>query len=264
VAIVNQSFAARFWPGDQPVGKRLRAWIQNRPAEWRTVVGVVPDIMQGDPLRQQFRPVVYVSFRQEPMTRSWNSSGCCFGGSNFLARTSVPPDRVAQTVRAEAQKVDSDVALEEFTTLTARFAFERDLMDLEHAELGKHASVAPVFAVIALLLAAIGLSAVIANSVTQRTQEIGVRIAIGAAAADIRRMVYREGMLPVVSGMIFGLAASLAVNRVLQSQLVGVSPYDPITMASAPAVLILVSLLACHIPAQRAMKVDPAIALRHD
>jgi ABC-type antimicrobial peptide transport system permease subunit len=124
--------------------------------------------------------------------------------------------------------------------------------------------VSPVFALIALLLAAIGLYAVIAHSVSQRTKEIGVRMAIGAAAEDIRRMVLRDGMLPGAIGMILGLAASLAVNRILQSQLVGVSPYDPVTMAGAPVVLIFVALLACLIPARRAMKVDPAVALRHE
>jgi putative ABC transport system permease protein len=130
--------------------------------------------------------------------------------------------------------------------------------------LGKHALVAPVFAAIALLLAAIGLTAVIAHSVTQRTKEIGVRMAIGAAARDISRMILREGMSPVVIGMMLGLAASLAVNRILQSQLIGVTPYDPVTMAGASALLILVALAACQIPARRAMRVDPVVALRHE
>jgi putative ABC transport system permease protein len=160
--------------------------------------------------------------------------------------------------------MDPDVPVTEFATLKARFAFNRDAMDLEHAELGKDAAVAPVFALVALLLAAIGLYAVIAHSVSQRTKEIGVRMAIGATAADIRRMILRASMLPVAIGMILGLTASLAVNRILQSQLVGVSPYDPVTMTAAPTVLILVALFACHIPARRAMSVDPAVALRHD
>ena len=254
VAIVNQSFAARFWPGQQPLGKRLRATDRNTPGEWRTVVGVVPNIMQGDPLRQQFIPLVYVPFQQaRPPRRAF-----------FLLRTAVPPDQVARAVRAEVQRLDPDVVLEGFDTLKASFAFDRDFMDAQHSELGKHAKVAPVFALIALLLAAIGLSAVIAHSVSQRTKEIGVRMAIGAAATDIRRMVLREGMVPVAIGLIFGLVASLAVNRILQSQLVGVSPYDPVTMAGAPVVLISIALLACQIPARRAMHVEPVVALRHE
>jgi putative ABC transport system permease protein len=254
VAVVNESFAATFWPGERPLGKRIRAIEERKPGDWRTVVGVVPNIMQGDPLRQRFKAVVYVPLRQEPPgRRAW-----------LLVRARVPTDHVARAVRAEVQKLDSEVLFADLTTLKAHFAFNRDSMDAEHSELAKQAAVSPVFALIALLLAAVGLYAVIAYSVSQRTKEIGVRMAIGAVAEDIRRMVLRGGMLPVAIGMMLGLAASLAVNRILQSQLVGVSPYDLITMAGAPVVLILVALLACLIPAQRAMRVDPAIALRHE
>jgi ABC-type antimicrobial peptide transport system permease subunit len=216
------------------------------------VIGVVPNIMQNDPVRQQFKPLVYVPLRQRPPARAY-----------FLVRTGMTR-AVGGTIRAEVQKIDSDVLLEEFMTLKAHMAFDRDYMDALHSELQKHATVAPIFAVIALALAAIGLYAVIAHSVGRRTREIGVRMAIGARVEDIRKMIFSEGMLPVAIGTILGLAASLALNRVLQSQLVGVSPYDPATLAAAPAILALVALLACGIPARRAMNVDPAIVLRHD
>jgi putative ABC transport system permease protein len=216
------------------------------------VVGVVPNIMQGDATRQYFKPLVYVPIRQEPPARAF-----------FLLRTGVHLDQVARAVRGEVQKLDPDLILENFQTLKASFAFDGDYMDVEHMELGKDAAVAPVFALMALLLASIGLYAVIAHSVRQRTKEIGVRMAIGATTENIRRMILRDGMAPVAIGMILGLSASLAVNRVLQSQLVGVSPHDPVTMTGAPLALIFVALLACQIPARRAMNVDPAIALRH-
>src|SRR5579871_1284369 len=211
VAIVNESFAARYFPGQQPIGKRIRATSGNQPGAWRTVVGVVPNIMQGDAIRQQFKPLIYVPFQQEPAT-----------GAFFFARTGVAPGRVAQAVRAAVQKLDPDVVLEDFGTLKARFGFERDRMDLQHAEMGRHAAVAPIFAAIALLLAAIGLYAVIAYSVGQRTKEIGVRMAIGATAQNVRGMVLRDGMSPVALGMILGLVGSLGLNRILQSQLVAV------------------------------------------
>jgi predicted permease len=257
VAVVNQSFAFKFWPGEHALGKRLRVRNRNQPdrnqGDWLTVVGMVPDIMQGDPIRQRFLPLVYVSIQPEPLA-----------AAHFLLRTQIPPDQVMQAVRNKIQALDPDVILENFTTLKASFSFDGDYMDTEHMELGKDAAVAPAFALMALLLAAIGLYAVIAHSVGQRTREIGVRMAIGAATEDIRRMVLRDGMLPVAFGTLIGLAASLAVNRILQSQLVGVSPYDPVTMSAAAMVLILVALLACYIPARRAMNVDPAVALRHD
>ena len=254
VAIVNQSFAARYWPGDQPVGKRLRERTRNAPDEWRTVVGIVPNIMQGDALRQKFRPLVYVPFRQSPAPAR----------AFFLLRTSVPPGQIAAAVREAVQTVDRDVTLEDFETMKAGFAFDRDFMDAAHSELGKHAKVAPIFAVVALLLSGTGLYAVIAYSVSQRTKEIGVRMAIGAASQHIRALIFREGMRPVALGLFAGLTVSLAVNRVLQSQLVGVSPYDLATLASAPAVLILVALIACQIPSHRALRIDPAVALRDD
>jgi len=265
VAIVNQSFAASFFPGEQPLGKRVRAQDRNnKPGEWRTIVGVVPNIMQGDATRQRFKPLVYVPFKQNPAERANNIDGESFSGAWFLLRTGVPLDQVAQAIRSAVHKLDPDVILEDFTTLKASFAFRRDRMDIEHAEMGKHAAVAPIFAAIALLLAAIGLHAAIAHSVSQRTKEIGVRVAIGAAAQDIRVLVVRDGMAPVAVGLLLGLITSLGVNRVLQSQLVGVSPYDLATMTAAPLVLILVALLACQIPARRAINIDPAAALRHD
>jgi putative ABC transport system permease protein len=254
VAIVNQSFAARYWPRGRPLGQRLRYIDRQKPAEWLTVVGVVPNIMQGDPTRRQFKPLVYSPYRQASTAL----------GVNFLLRTGVPPEQVAQAVRLEIQKLDPDVILRKFRTLKASFGFDPDRMDRGHSEMGKYAAVAPIFAVMALLLAAVGLYAVIAHSVTRRTKEICVRMAIGAAAGQVRTMILREGMLPVAIGLVVGLASSFAVNRILQSQLVGVSPDDPVTIAGAPAMLILVAFLACGIPARRAMRTDPAIALRYE
>jgi len=131
-------------------------------------------------------------------------------------------------------------------------------------ELGKGAAAAPIFAGVALILAALGLYAVIAHCVSQRTQEIGVRIAIGAAASDILALVFRDGMTPVALGIAGGLAASLASNRLLQSQLVGVSPFDPATIANALLLLIVVAVIACGVPAGRAIRVNPAVALRQE
>jgi putative ABC transport system permease protein len=254
VAIVNRSFAARYWAREQPLGKRLRYIDRGKPAEWLTVVGVVPNIMQGDATRREFKPLVYLPFRQAPAVP----------GVNFLLRTGVPPEQVAKAVQAEIQKLDPDVTLKKFTTLKASFGFDPARMDRSHSEVGKYAAVAPIFAVMALLLAAVGLYAAIAHSVSQRTKEIGVRMAIGAAADQVRKMVLREGMLPVAVGLVAGLASSCVVNRILQSQLVGVSPYDIATMTGAPVILIVVAFLACRIPARRAMKTDPAIALRYE
>jgi len=171
---------------------------------------------------------------------------------------------MAPAVRLALKALDVNVELDYFGTLESTFAFDRDFMDAEHSELGKYSKVAPVFASVALLLAAAGLVAVIAHSVAQRTREIGVRVAIGAAPRDIRRMVAAEGLRPVMVGMTLGLVAAAAINRVFASQLVGVAPDDPTVLVAVAAMLLVTALTACRIPIRRALRVDPSTALRHE
>src|SRR5262249_13511712 len=134
----------------------------------------------------------------------------------------------------------------------------------ESEQMARNAIVAPIYAALALLLAAVGLYAVVARSVDRRTKEIGVRMALGAAPKEIQRLILAEALAPVFAGLIIGLAASLSVNRVLESQLVGISPYDSVTFLAAPLILLLVAILGCFFPVRQAMRVEPAMALRHD
>jgi putative ABC transport system permease protein len=253
VAIVNQSFLNQYWPGQTAVGRRIGFQDRDEGIRWYSVVGVTSNIMQNRPLRDKFVPIVYVPLRQNPGA----------GGALFV-RARVPAGQVAPKVRAAIESSAPGVTLEDYSTLQATFGFDRDRMDLEHAELGKHAAVAPIFAILALLLGSIGLYAVVAHSVGQRTQEIGVRMALGAVAGKIRRLIVGEALTPVFAGLVAGLAASLGVNRLLQSQLVGVSPYDAATFLAAPLILLLVAAVGCLLPVRRATRVDPAVALRHD
>jgi putative ABC transport system permease protein len=245
VAIVNQLLAAEFWPGEDPRGKRLRFFNRNALGPWLTVVGVVSNIIQNDLNRQRFDPVVYLPYRQDPG-----------GGAWVLVRTSGRPESLANAFRSEVRALDSDLPLYGPSPIAERM--ER-FWDSRF-----YGSMFLIFAAIALLLASIGLYAVIAHSVSQRTQELGIRMAIGATARDIVGLIFRQGMIPLGIGLVIGLAASLAVNRVLTSLLVQVSPADPITLLVASAVLILSAMLGCWIPARRAMRVDPAAALRHE
>jgi putative ABC transport system permease protein len=245
VAIVNQRFAAKFWPGEDAVGKRVRLFAGKTPEPWLTVVGVASNIIQDDVTRQEFGPVIYLPYRQNPEATMW-----------IFARTRVPPQNLANAFRREVQMVNSDLPIYGPYTLAARLEGYWDSRFYGFLFL--------IFAAIALLLASIGLYAVIAHSVSQRTQEIGVRTALGASARDILKLVVLQGMLPVGIGLAVGLAASLGVNQVLKSQLVNVSPSDPITLVVASACLILSAALGCLIPARRAMRVDPVVALRHE
>jgi len=253
VAVANQSFVEKFLPDAQPIGARVRVAAPRQPRALRQVVGVVSNILEGDAIRQQFKPVLYVPLAQSPMPLV-----------HVLARARVSTDQVARALRAAIERLDPDVTIEALTTLKASFAFDGDYMDLDHMELGKSAAAAPIFAAVALLLAAVGLYAVIAHAVSQRTQEIGVRIAIGATVRDIRALVFRDGMKPVALGIVAGLFASMASNRLLESQLVGVSPFDPANIVSALALLVVVALMACGVPARRAIRVSPVVALRQE
>ena len=249
VAIVNQLFATTYWPGHNPVGQRIRLFELNpsdkTPGPWLTVVGVVSNIVQADQNRQRVDPMVYLPYRQTPG-----------GGMWILARTRVAPLSLAAALRHEVQVLASDLPMYGPFDMVERL--ER-FWDSRF-----YGTLFVTFAAIALLLASVGLYTVIAHSVNQRTQEIGVRMAMGATGRDILALVFKQGMLPLGIGLAIGLAGSLAVNTILKSALVEVSPTDPIALAAASAVLILAALFGCLIPARRAIRVDPAVALRNE
>ena len=247
VAIINQRFASLYWPGENPLGKHLRLFDGNTPEPWLTVVGVVSNIAQNDVTRPESNSLLYLPYTQMPYQ----------GGMNVLVRARVSPGTLATAFRHEVQAIDSDLPLFGPYTLAERtqvLYWDRRLYGVLFL----------IFAVIALLLCSVGLYAVIAHSVNQRTREISIRMAIGATARDIRQLVITEGMLPLGIGLIIGLPASFAVNRVLKSALVQVSPADPITLVLSCAVLIFAAMLGCLIPARRAMHVDPAVALKYE
>ena len=182
-----------------------------------------------------------------------------------VAHTGVPPGSLESAFRREIVAMDSELVIysglgsvEGPKPLTDSLALNN------YWSKGVNAGLFFVFAAIALLLAAVGLYAVIAHSVSQRTQEIGIRMAVGATARDILKLVFRQGMRPLGIGLAIGLAALFAVGRVLRSELVQVSPTDPITIVVASLVLILAAMLGCWIPARRAMRVDPVVALRDE
>jgi putative ABC transport system permease protein len=245
VAIVNQKLAAHFWPGQNALGQRIRLFNGNKPASWLTVVGVASDIVQNDETRQRADPVVYVPYRQQPSEEMW-----------VVARTALPPEDLETAFRQTVQALDPDLPMYGPLSLIQRLE--------GYSDSRFYGTLLLIFAAIALLLASIGLYTVIAHSVSQRTQEIGVRMAIGATAADIRRLILVQGMLPLAAGLVIGLAGSLAVNRLLKAELVNVSPWDPLTLAIASLALIASALFGCWVPSRRAMRVDPVIALRHD
>lgn len=204
------------------------------------------NIVQNDGTGQKFAPVVYLSHRQKAP-----------GTMEVLARTVVPPQRLAIAFQRELQTLDPALPSMRAVALDER-------LQVNYWSAGLYGVLFAILAAIGLLLAWVGLYAVMSHSVSRRTQEIGIRMAIGATAGDVRRLVLAQGMAPTGLGLIFGLAASSAVNPILKSFLVQVSPFDPATLALSSVVLICAALPGCLIPARRAIRVDPVVALRHD
>jgi putative ABC transport system permease protein len=245
VAIVNHRFASRYWPGEDALGKRLRLFQDDTPGPWLTVIGVVSNIIQNDITRQRFDPLVYLPWHQKPE-----------GGMWVYLRSRIPPERLTAAFRHEVQGIDPDLPM------YGPFALAENLE--RYWDTRFYGVLFLILAAIALLLSSVGLYSVVAHAVSQRTQEIGIRMTVGATSADVLRLVLKQGMLPAGIGLTLGLAAWLAVNRALKSLLVRISPSDPVTIAAASAALMLAAILGCLIPAWRAMRTDPAVALRHE
>ena len=249
--LVNERFARQHWPNGDPIGRRLRLSGRQHAGAWATVVGIVPNIAQNR-LTRQFDPLVYVPFPQRAATDTPRA----FGDRWLLVRTSVPPASVVGSFRREVGAIDPEQSIG-FGPLPLM-----QLMSRSYQFKAFTTTLFLMFAAIALLLASIGLHAVIAYSVSRRTHEMGIRLAVGATARDILTLVMREGLRPLGVGLVLGLVGSLGVNRLLQLQLVQVSPGDPVTYGIATVVLVLSAALGCWIPARRGMRLDPLVALK--
>jgi predicted permease len=247
VAVVNETFAEKFWPGAEALGKRLRLVEESAaPGPWLLVVGVVPDILQNFRQHLKHDPLVYLPFAQEPERQMF-----------LLARTQVPPGTLADGFRREVQRMDANLAVYEVRTLEDRIAESRLTVSL-------FGTMCTAFAVVATVLAAIGLYAVILQAVSQRTQEIGLRIALGGTRGNIVGLVFRQGVRPLAPGLAIGLLLALGATKVLRSLLMGVSPNDPVVFVGTVVVLLVAAVIGCVVPTRRAMRVDPMVALRYE
>jgi predicted permease len=240
VAVVNETMAKQYWPGEDPIGRRFR-FIGN-PAPLQ-VVGIAADSKYNF-LGENATPYLYTSLEQTYSP-----------AATVYVRASADPAAIMNTVRRELQQLEPTMPLLNVTTL--RDVFEQALWA---PRMG--ASLLGIFALLALLLAAIGLYGVMAYSVSQRTRELGIRVALGARQQDVRNMVVRQGLLLAVGGVAIGLAAAIALARLVTNLLYGVTANDPVTFAVIPVVLLAVAVVATYLPASRASRVDPVDALR--
>ena len=245
VAIINETAARRFWPNEEALGKRLKRGRPDSQNPWVTVVGVVGAVSHTS-LQVASQPELYLPFQQNP-------------GLNLtlVARTSSDPKSFSGAVRREVSSLDKDLPV-------SNLKFMDEIIGKSVAQPRVYALLLGIFAGLALILASIGIYGVISYSVTQRTHEIGIRMALGARPMDVIRLIIMQGVLLGCIGIFIGLLVSLALTRVLASQLYGVTATDPLTFAGISLLLLLVAVIACSIPALRATKVSPMIALRNE
>jgi putative ABC transport system permease protein len=243
VAVVSETFARLHYGDESPLGTRVR--MSGNNSRWLEIVGVVGDIKQGR-LEREGESQLYEPFRQRPLNLV-----------TFVAKTSVPPNTLFDVVRSEVQGVDPDQPLVSFTSMEDRLARLFRLPRFRTLLLC-------CFGGVALLLAVVGLYGVLSYTVSHRTREIGVRIAIGAERNSVLGMVLKDGLPMVMAGLVLGIVGSLALTRLLESMLFGVGMRDPAIFASAPLILFAVAVIAMLIPARRATRVDPVEALRSE
>ena len=246
VGIANDMLVRQYFANEDPLGKRIR-WARDPEIHWITIVGVVGDVKHfGLDLPEQ--PALYSPYTQINPWKRWMA---------IAARTQSSPESMTQAVKQQIWKVDSQLPITEVKTMNevsaASFAARRFNMLL-----------LAIFAGLALVLAAVGIYGVMSYAVTQRTQEIGIRMALGARATDVLKLIIRNGMALTLLGVVIGVAGALALTRLLTSLLFGVTPTDKPTFIAVSAVLIVVALVACYLPARRATKVDPLVALRYE
>jgi predicted permease len=239
-AIVNATFANRYWPHQDAVGKKLHA-----DGQWFTVVGVAQD-SDYNHLGQKPQAYFYLPLFQSQDRRV-----------AILARVPGDPLAFARPVQDAVHSLDADLPLFDLTTLDSRIQLDTTTQRMGGVFVGG-------FGIVALILAGIGIYGVLAYTTRQRTHEIGIRMALGAEPHDVLRLVLRQGLTLAALGLAIGLAACFALTRALSSQLFGISATDPLTFSAVAAVLLLVALLACYIPARRAMRTDPMVALRYE
>jgi ABC-type antimicrobial peptide transport system permease subunit len=250
VALLNQTAVRQFWPNENPLGQRFKLGNYDSQAPWISVVGVVGDLRQMG-LDMAARAEIYYSYQQAAGSFGF------YTPRDLAVRTAGDPLSIAAAVRRAVTETDKDQPVSQVRPMEV-------LLDSEIASRRIQAQLLGTFAILALVLASLGIYAVLAYGVAQRTSEIGLRLALGARELDVLRSVMVQGARLLASGTVLGLAGAWLLTRLMGSLLYGVAPSDAGTFAASVVILLLVGLGACYFPARRATRVDPMMALRYD
>ena len=243
VGVIGERMAQKWWPHESPIGKRIKLGAPDSKQPWITIVGVAGDVTH-DVYDRLPRPVLYVPLTQSP--KRWMDIG---------VRTAGDPLRLAPAVTAAIRSVDPELPITGMATLET-------WMHEQSVGLNYMAVLMGVFGLLALVLSSVGVYGVMAYVVSEQTQEIGIRMALGAARGSVLGLVFRRGMVTTLAGLAVGIAAAYALAPMIASLVYGVSPKDPATFIGIPLALAAAAGLAIYIPARRAMKIDPIVALR--
>jgi putative ABC transport system permease protein len=249
VVIISESFARSAWPDQDPIGKRLNIGFGGET--WREVVGVVRDVKHQE-IGEPSSPSLYQPFLQVSDKRRW-----FLGDMTFVVRTAADPKALTATLRSELANVDKDLPLYNVKVLN-------QVVSEQLTDPAFYTLLLASFSALALVLAAAGIYGVVSYATAQRTHEIGIRMALGARTGDVLRLVIRQGMALVVAGIAIGVVGAFALTHVLAKFLYQVTATDPETFVAISLMLALVAFVACYIPARRATKVDPLVALRYE
>jgi len=245
VAIISETLVRRYFPNQDPLGRQMRFGFPPNSNVSREIVGIVGDV-RDVALSRKPGPMMYVPFAQAPL----------YGGE-VVVRSSLSASSVAAGIRQAVRSIDKNLPVTDIESLNDALGQSISQERFRTFLLGS-------FSAIALVLAAVGIFGVISYSASQRTHEIGIRIALGAGRRDVLRLILGQGTKLALSGLGIGVVAAVLLMRLMSSLLYSISATDPVTFASVTVILLSVALIACYIPARRAMRVDPMVALRHE
>jgi putative ABC transport system permease protein len=245
VAVINETMAHRYWPNENPIGRRITVGLPRPDNPWATIIGIARD-QPHRAIDSLPEPDWYLSRPPSPQLNQI-----------LFVRTTANPSALAAPIRTVVAEVDRNQPVANIKTMT-------DVVADTIAPRKFNMLLFVLFAVIATVLAALGIYGVIAYTVAERTHEVGIRMALGAQKSDVLGLIIKTGVMLTLIGVAMGLAIALALTHLMTTLLFGITPNDATTFAAVSAFLILIALIACYVPARRATKVDPLVALRHE